>query len=121
MATLAHGKICHLELPAADPQRAADFYTRVFGWTVHRHGQALAFDDATGEVSGHWVSRRPAEPGLLFYLWVEDVEASLAVVVAEGCELVQPIGGDPGELTARFKDPGGNVVGLYQEPAHETG
>jgi hypothetical protein len=29
---------------------------------------------------------------------------------------VQPIGGDPGEKTARFRDPGGNVLGLYQEP-----
>jgi hypothetical protein len=29
---------------------------------------------------------------------------------------VQPIGGDPGETTARFRDPGGNVIGLYQEP-----
>jgi hypothetical protein len=30
---------------------------------------------------------------------------------------VQLIGGDPGEMTARFRDPGGNVIGLYQEPA----
>jgi hypothetical protein len=30
---------------------------------------------------------------------------------------VQPVGGDPGELTARFRDPGGNVLGLYQEPS----
>ncbi|HEY3990737.1 MAG TPA: hypothetical protein VGM02_15650 [Acidobacteriaceae bacterium] len=35
---------------------------------------------------------------------------------ANGGEIAQPIGGDPGEITARFRDPGGNVIGLYQEP-----
>jgi hypothetical protein len=30
---------------------------------------------------------------------------------------VQDVGGDPGEITARFRDPFGNVLGLYQEPA----
>jgi hypothetical protein len=29
--------------------------------------------------------------------------------------LVQGIGGDPGELTARFLDPAGNLLALYQE------
>ncbi len=89
----------------------------MFGGRVRRDGPALVFDDPTEEVSGHWVPRRAAsEPGLLFYIWVDDVAAAIECVVAEGCELVQPIGGDPGEVTARFRDPGGNVVGLYQEP-----
>jgi hypothetical protein len=30
---------------------------------------------------------------------------------------VQPIGGDAPEITARFRDPGGNVIGLYQQPS----
>ena len=29
---------------------------------------------------------------------------------------VQPVGVDAPEITARFRDPAGNVVGLYQEP-----
>jgi hypothetical protein len=32
---------------------------------------------------------------------------------------VQPIGGDAPEITARFRDPAGNVLGLYQEPERE--
>lgn len=117
MPTLSHGKICHIELPATDPRAAAAFYERVFGWKVRRDGGALIFDDPTEEVSGHWVPHRPpSEPGVLFYVWGDDVAAAIERVLAEGCELVQPIGGDPGEVTARFRDPGGNVVGLYQEP-----
>jgi uncharacterized protein len=113
--TLGHGKICHVELVGGDP--SAGFYERVFGWRVRRHGGPITFDDGVGEVSGHFVAGRPpTEPGVLVYVWVDDIAAAVERVVAEGCELVQPVGGDPGELTARFRDPGGNVVGLYQEP-----
>ena len=37
--------------------------------------------------------------------------------MANGGEIVQPIGADAPEITARFRDPSGNVLGLYQEPA----
>jgi predicted enzyme related to lactoylglutathione lyase len=47
---------------------------------------------------------------------VDSVAASVDVVVAARGEIVQPIGADTPEITARFRDPGGNVVGLYQEP-----
>jgi predicted enzyme related to lactoylglutathione lyase len=48
---------------------------------------------------------------------VDSVEAALAKVVAAGGRVVQPIGADAPEVTARFADPAGNVVGLYQEPS----
>jgi uncharacterized protein len=47
---------------------------------------------------------------------VDSVADAIEKVEANGGEIVQPIGGDPGEMTARFRDPGGNVIGLYQEP-----
>jgi hypothetical protein len=34
----------------------------------------------------------------------------------QGGELVQPIGANAPEITARISDPAGNVIGLYQEP-----
>lgn len=118
--TRAHGKICYLEMPATDIARSAEFYKKVFGWNLRQRGDgATAFDDGVGEVSGAWVQGRPPadQPGLLFYIMVDSVEASVKAVVAAGGQIVQPIGGDPGEITARFRDPGGNVIGLYQEPS----
>jgi len=117
--TLANGKICYIEIPATDIQRSADFYKKVFGWAVRTRGDGrTAFDDTTGEVSGTWVLGRPAaqKPGLLFYIMVDSVAATAEAVVAHGGEIVQPIGADAPEITARFRDPGGNVMGLYQEP-----
>jgi predicted enzyme related to lactoylglutathione lyase len=76
-----------------------------------------AFDDATGEVSGAFVAGRKAwsDPGILFYIMVEDAEAAVRAVANHGGVIVQEIGVDAPEITARFRDPGGNVIGIYQE------
>ncbi|HKI24226.1 MAG TPA: VOC family protein [Gaiellaceae bacterium] len=118
--TRANGKICYVEIPANDVEASAAFYEAVFGWRLRKRGDgATAFDDTIGEVSGTWVTgRQPAsDPGLLLYVMVDDAEATVEAIVAHGGELLQPIGGDAPEITARFSDPGGNVVGIYQEPS----
>ena len=120
--TSANGKICYIELPATDIKRSAEFYQKTFGWNVRtRSNGSVAFDDTTGQVSGSWVIGRPpaSAPGILFYIMVDSVEASVAAVVKNGCEIVQKIGMDAPEITARFRDPGGNIIGLYQEPAKD--
>jgi predicted enzyme related to lactoylglutathione lyase len=117
--TRANGKICYVELPAIDVRQSADFYQKVFGWTIRRRGDGnTAFDDTVGEVSGSWVVGRPpsSQPGVLFYIMVDSVKDTVAAVTAHGGEIVQAIGADAPEITARFRDPGGNVIGLYQEP-----
>ncbi|TMQ35464.1 MAG: VOC family protein [Planctomycetota bacterium] len=118
--TLANGKICYLEIPALDVRLSAEFYEKVFGWRIRQRGDgAIAFDDTTGEVSGTWVRGRPpaSAPGLLIYVMVNSVAGTIDAVIAHGGEIVQPIGADAPEVTARFRDPAGNVIGLYQEPS----
>jgi predicted enzyme related to lactoylglutathione lyase len=117
--TPKNGKICYIEMPASDISRSADFYKRVFGWNIRQRGDgATAFDDTTGQVSGSWVLGRPpaSNPGLMVYIMVDSVAAIIDVIKENGGEIVQPIGADAPEITARFRDPGGNVIGLYQEP-----
>ena len=125
--SLANGKLCYIEIPALDIERSAAFYEAVFGWQIRqRDDGSTAFDDPTGEVSGTWVTGRPPsrEPGLLLYIMVDDAAETVDQVIARGGEIVQPIGVDAPEATARFRDPAGNVIGLYQEPrgaTHESG
>jgi predicted enzyme related to lactoylglutathione lyase len=116
--TLANGKICYIEIPAVDIPRSSEFYAQVFGWKLRPRGDGhTAFDDATGEVSGTWVAgRRPSlDPGLLIYVMVDSVAATVDLAIAQGGKLVQPIGADAPEVTARISDPAGNVIGLYQD------
>ena len=118
--TLANGKICYVEMPAVDIRRSSEFYEKVFGWHIRQRGDgSIAFDDTTGQVSGTWVLGRPpaATPGFMIYIMVDSVLDVLKVVMAHGGELVQPIGADAPEITARFRDPAGNVLGLYQDPS----
>jgi predicted enzyme related to lactoylglutathione lyase len=119
MPSNGHGKICYIEIPTANVALSAEFYSHVFGWNIRtRSDDVTAFDDATGEVSGAFVLGRPPmeTPGPLIYIKVRSVAEAVESVVANGCEIVQPIGGDTPEVTARFRDPGGNVLALYQEP-----
>ena len=118
--TLANGKICYLELPALNASQSAAFYSKAFGWSMRTRGDgAQAFDDTTGEVSGAFVLGRnaAATPGLLFYIMVDSVAETCRAVEAQGGSIVQPIGVDAPEITARFCDPAGNVIGLYQDPS----
>ena len=115
-----HGKVCYLQIPAHDTDTSARFYQEIFGWSLRRHGDGkLAFDDTTGGVSGMWVEgRKPwaGEPGLIIDIMVDDAERTVAAIVAHGGEIVQAIGGDAPEITALFRDPAGNILGIYQEP-----
>src|SRR5882724_13686462 len=118
--SFANGKVCYIEIPAIDINRSSSFYKDVFGWQIRRRSNgSIAFDDTVGEVSGTWVAGRKAaaEPGLLIYIMVDSVAATIEAVIAKGGKIVQPMGMDAPEITARFSDPEGNVLGLYQQPA----
>jgi predicted enzyme related to lactoylglutathione lyase len=120
MPSYANGKICYLEIPAGDVEESAAFFEAVFGWTTRRRGDGeLAFDDAVGEVSGTWVTGRSpsADPGIVVYVMVDDIDAAVSRIVERGGEIVTPVT-QLGEKDAHatFRDPAGNVLGLYQEP-----
>jgi predicted enzyme related to lactoylglutathione lyase len=68
-------------------------------------------------IERHLGARTPArrKAHLLVYITVDCVAATLDAIVAHGSEIVQPIRADaPPEVIARFRDPGGNVIGLYK-------
>jgi len=117
--TFRTGKICYIEIPATDVRESAEFYTRAFGWQIRRRGDgATAFDDTVNEVSGTWLLGRPpaAEPGLMVYIMVANAAAAVEAVVSVGGEMVQPIDPHATEVVPTFRDPAGNVMGIYQQP-----
>jgi predicted enzyme related to lactoylglutathione lyase/uncharacterized glyoxalase superfamily protein PhnB len=121
LALLRRPRICYLEIPAVDTQKSAAFYESVFGWNIrHRDTPRPSFDDATGNVSGAWITGREIarEPGLLPYIWVDNIDATLAQVGTHGGQVVaSPQPDSPGTPSwiASFRDPAGNLLGLYQE------
>ena len=123
MITNANGKICYVEIPVADVARSAEFYRAVFGWKIRTRGDgATAFDDGV-EVSGAFVRGRPParEAGLLVYVMVADAEATLRKITANGGEILEPIQPGARDVVARFRDPAGNLMGVYVEKALAQG
>jgi uncharacterized glyoxalase superfamily protein PhnB len=118
-AQLPRPRLCYLEIPALDVHQSAAFYENVFGWNIrHRESDRPSFDDATGYVSGAWVTgREPARtPGLLPYIWVDNVDDVAAQVAASGGEVLKAPHAEGGNTRiAIIRDPAGNLVGLYQE------
>jgi uncharacterized protein len=116
--TLGHGKICYLEMPATDIARSSDFYKKVFNWNIRRRGDgSVSFDDGVGEVSGVWTpGPKPFTTGsLVVYIMVDDMSKTLEAVQQNGGEIVEPVGAHHPEITAKFRDPAGNIFGIFQE------
>jgi predicted enzyme related to lactoylglutathione lyase len=116
---VARAEIRYLQVPTSDVCGSARFYERALGWTIRTRGDgSTAFDDTTGEVSGEWVlDRQPAgDAGVLVHVRVDDVEAILQKIVQAGGEIVVPrTPQGEGIAYATFRDPAGNVLGIFQE------
>src|SRR5512135_2138541 len=100
------GKVCYIEIPAADMAVSAEFYQLAFGWKIRRRGDgAVAFDDTVGEVSGTFVTGRPVagEPGFCIYVMVARADAALDAVRAAGGEVVRPVDPGAGEVFGWFR------------------
>jgi len=115
--TFGNGKICYLEIPARDSAVSSSFYRDVFGLTMRADGGGrFSFDDGVGEVSGTWVLDRPpvADGGIVISIMVEDAAATSVLIVEAGGEIVRAVDPDADVTTALFRDPGGNLLGIYQ-------
>jgi uncharacterized protein len=115
----ATGKICCLEIAGRDIEPSSSFYRDAFSWKLRIRGDGkLAFDDTVEQVSGTWVTGRPpsVQPGMIVHLMVADIVATLARVRAAGGEVVLDVDPAARERVAHGRDPGGNVIGVYEQP-----
>jgi hypothetical protein len=112
------GSPSYLHIPATDVRAAATFYGDVFGWTIHNlDSPRPGFESPNGGLGGAWMSNQQpmGEAGLLLYIYVDDVDGTVAKITANGGEIVtEPY--PQGTLTvATFRDPAGNLLGLWHE------
>jgi predicted enzyme related to lactoylglutathione lyase len=108
--------VTYLRIPAPDPRQTATFYQAVFGWQVDTSHANPSFADGTGHVIGHFVSDLlvVGEAGVLPYIYVDSVRDTLARVTANGGEIARQPYEEGDLIVALFRDPAGNVIGLWQ-------
>ena len=111
-----HGKLSYLRIPAVDVEQSAAFYAEIFGWTLRGSPAHRSFSDASEQLIGAFIStlKVSSEPGLLPYIYVEGLDATLARISAKGCAILTSPYPEGDLWVATFRDPAGNVIGLWQ-------
>ncbi len=124
--------IVHFELPVDDLQKARDFYGPIFGWTL----QDWPMPDGSTYVGVHTTpidetTRNPLKPGAInggimlkndkvampvLAIHVPSIDERVKQIEAAGGSIVMPKVDMMGMgFYAYFKDPSGNVVGLWED------
>lgn len=127
--------IVHIELSAANPAEAADFYKKLFGWKRDslplssspdgHYWQFIPEDEPSGGLIPLTNGRRthlPVAPGdVLIYIATEDVELTLEKIEKQGGKTIVERRALPGlGWWAMFTDPTGNRIGLYEVKQRES-
>jgi predicted enzyme related to lactoylglutathione lyase len=113
-----HGRLSYLQIPATNVRASSEFYASVFAWEVGAGDEDhLSFSDATRGMIGAWVTDRVSsrEPGVLPYIYVHGIDAVLERIRTCGGEIVKPAYSEGDLWVATFRDPGGNVIGIWQQ------
>jgi len=112
----AHHSIDYIEIYVDDVAAAKAFYRDAFGWRYNDYGDDYAgikAPDEDGEVGGITVGdQRGASP--LVLVISEDLDGSSEAVRAAGGEVVEGPFDYPGGRRFHFRDPSGNVLGVFQ-------
>jgi len=102
--------IVFFDIAGPDGPRLQKFYNELFAWKIAGDGTFAA--PVTPPLSGV-IRQDPA--ATVFYIGVEDVNATLKRIVANGGTIVFPRLEVPGRvIIGMFKDPAGNQVGLVE-------
>ena len=114
-------RFTHFELASDDLEKTAAFYREVFGWKVHKWEGPVDYwlvdtgDASTPGINGGLMEAGGGFSGTINTIEVEDIDAALAKVLANGGEIVMEKGAIPSVgYQAYFKDNSGIVVGLHQ-------
>ena len=102
--------LCYWEIPSRNVAKSAAFYAKLFGWKMTPSGKDyMMFKARSGLGGGIQTVKKAPGQGVMVYIEVKDIPATLKKVVKLGGKVLQPkteIGNDWGYWAA-FKDPGG--------------
>lgn len=114
-------RFTHFELATSDLEKTAEFYRSVFGWKVEKWEGPVDYwlvttgDESTAGINGGLMKTAGDFQGTINTVEVEDIDAVIAKVLANGGEMALEKDVIPGVgYQAYFKDNSGILVGLHQ-------
>ena len=109
--------VVHFEIMGKDGPKLQEYYANLFGWKVNadnpvNYGLVAA---EQGGIGGG-IATTDGPGGVVIYVAVPDLQATLDRAVAMGGKVVTPITHIPGMVTfATFEDPQGNLMGIVKD------
>jgi len=113
-------KVIHFEIPADNPQRAVEFYKKVFDWKIQKWEGAVPYwiisageDDESG-ISGA-IHEKSNFKTVVNIISVPSIDKFLRKITEAGGKIVMPKGEVPGGgYIAYAEDTEGNAFGIFQ-------
>ena len=115
-------RVIHFEIPVNEPDRAAAFYQRVFGWKFEKWDGPMEYwmvntgaEGAPGINGGMTQPREGQNPGTLNTVAVQSLDQTIKKIEQHGGKICVPKMAIPkiGWL-AYAEDPAGNVFGIIE-------
>jgi uncharacterized protein len=115
------GRVSHFEITADDPERAAAFYRKAFGWEITDWGGPFKYllattgpKDQVG-IDGAIMDRSDTKQAVINTISVDTWESGAKAVTEAGGTVLQDKTPVPGQgYFAYCKDTEGNVFGIFQ-------
>lgn len=119
-------KVTHFEIPIKDPNSTIEFYKNIFGWKIQKWDGSMPYwMVSTVETNKNMM---PKEAGAINGGFTEDIKYPLVVISVQNIEETAGlIKSNKGKIVqekrkvgdmgwyARFKDPDGNIIGIWQD------
>ena len=114
-------RVVYFEFAVQEPEKAAEFYEKVFGWKVQKwDGPQTYWLVTTGAnnepgINGGILRRQEGFPGTVNTIGVPSVDEFVKKVTSHGGKLAMPKMAIPGVgYQAYYQDPEGNLFGIHQ-------
>ena len=121
------GRLSHFEITADDPERAADFYRKAFGWEFKDWGGPFKYMLATTGpkddigIDGAVMPRHDTKQPVINTISVDNWEKGAQAVKDAGGTVVSEKNAVPGQgYFAYCRDTEGNVFGIFEANAAAT-
>jgi predicted enzyme related to lactoylglutathione lyase len=118
-------RVIHFEIPAADPERAAAFYKKVFDWQIEKWPGPMEYwmvttgAEGCPGINGGLLKRNAPVTATTNTIGVESVDKAVDAVKAAGGKLVMPKKPIPTVgYFAYLEDTEGNLFGVMQADAN---
>jgi uncharacterized protein len=113
-------RVTHFEVPCDNPEQTMNFFKEVFGWTFQKFGDmpywtVITGDDKSPGINGGFMKKNDPNQPVVTTIEVAHIDEAMTKIEKAKGKIVVPKMPIPAVgWLAYFKDPDGNIHGVYE-------